>query len=67
MSNIDVTQSKDLADTIKSFARLSLIGLQSSVQKSNLDQLAQFSYILDLNAIPSDLESILSQAYGCPS
>lgn len=66
MSDDDVDISKPYAATIKGFARLALIGLQDSVKIENLQQLADYSYVLDLNKpIPSNIQDIISQAYGC--
>lgn len=65
MNDDDVENSKQYVDIIKGFARLALIGVQPSVSESNLQQLADYSALIDLNNIPSNIDDILAQAYGC--
>jgi len=65
LSDDDVTNSIDYANKIRTFAYLSVIGVQSSVTKANMDKLANFSYNLDVSNLPDNIQDILSQAYGC--
>lgn len=66
MSDDDVTYSKEYTDQIRKYARLALIGLNNSVKKSNLEQLSDYSYILDLTKpIPDNIEKIFADASGC--
>ncbi|KAI6191095.1 hypothetical protein M3Y97_00190600 [Aphelenchoides bicaudatus] len=66
LTDDDVDLAKDDVATLKQFSKLSIIGLQSSVSKTTLDKLADYSYILDLaKPLPSNLPQIISQAFGC--
>lgn len=66
LTDEDVDDSKEYANQIKQFARLSLIGVNKSVNKDNLGKLADYSYVFDLDrGVPTDFTNIMNNAYGC--
>jgi len=68
ITDSDVENALEYAEKITPIAWLSLIGVQGTVQQDKLDQLANYSAIIDLNnRLPDDLDSIFSKAYGCPT
>jgi hypothetical protein len=67
MDQNDVSQSDYYVERMKKKGiYLSIIGIQPGVDLSNLDKLADYSYVFDLSrGVPTNIQDIILQANGC--
>jgi hypothetical protein len=67
LTDSDIENSKDYIGQIKKIAFLAVIGTNDKVTQEQLDKLnVDYSRVIDLNkSLPSDLDSIFSEVYGC--
>jgi hypothetical protein len=64
----DVAAADQYVEEIKQKygAFVSIIGIQDSVDEKLLDQLADYSAVIDLNKpLPSNVQDIIEKAHGC--